>query len=124
MIKFSAKCLIIIPIITGTVTTKNIFKAIPSIEISFEMLSISKKLIELNIINGTDTTLTKLVTAVNDTESATSPLANFVITFDVTPPGAHAININPIASSGGNFNINARDNATIGSKTNWSSNKT
>ena len=117
-IKFSKKFLITIPIITGTVTTTNIFEAIPIIEISFEILSISKKSIELNIISGTVITLIKLVTAVKDIESATSPLANFVITFDVTPPGAHAINISPIASSGIGFNNNTMINATTGSKIN------
>ena len=35
VIKFSANFLIIIPKITGTVTTKNIFKEIPTREISF-----------------------------------------------------------------------------------------
>ena len=51
--------------------------------------------------------LIKLTTAVSVIESATSPSANLVITFDVTPPGAHAISISPIASSAGNFNSRA-----------------
>jgi len=38
-----AKCFIVIPIITGTVTTKNIFKAIPVMEMFFETFVISKK---------------------------------------------------------------------------------
>tara|TARA_B110000881_G_C18318330_1_gene385477 strand:+ start:321 stop:677 length:357 start_codon:yes stop_codon:yes gene_type:complete len=118
LIKSFAKYLINIPIITGTVTTKNIFKAIPSIEISFEILSIPKKLIELKTMNGTDIMLTKLVTAVSVIESATSPLANFVSTFDVTPPGAAAISIIPIASSAGVFNNFIKQKATIGSKIN------
>ena len=33
-------------------------------------------------------------------DNATSPLANEVKIFDVTPPGAAAINIKPIANSG------------------------
>ena len=60
--------------------------------------------------------LIKLTTAVSVIESATSPSANLVITFDVTPPGAHAININPTASSAGRFNSNAIDKAIIGTK--------
>ena len=38
-------------------------------------------------------------------ESATSPFANFVSTFEVTPPGAAAINITPNANSIGVFKI-------------------
>jgi len=87
-------------------------------EISFDTLSIPKKLIELKIINGTDMMLIKLIIAVSDIESATSPLANFVSIFDVTPPGAAAISITPIASSGGVFNNFINIIATIGSKTN------
>ena len=44
--------------------------------------------------------LIKLITAVSDIESATSPLANFVSTFDVTPPGAAAISITPMQALG------------------------
>ena len=62
-IKFSAKPLIIIPIITGTVTTNAIFKAIPVIEIS-DVTETPKKLAEFMTINGTDKILNKLVTAV------------------------------------------------------------
>ena len=58
--------------------------------------------------------LIKLVTAVNEIDKATSPLANLVNTFDVTPPGAAAIIINPIAIGAGKFNIKATPNATIG----------
>ena len=35
--------------------------------------------------------LMMLITAVNVTDKATSPFANFVKTFDVIPPGAAAI---------------------------------
>ena len=52
-IKFSANFLIIIPRITGTVTTKNIFSAIPIIEIFFEIFVISNKSADLKIIKGT-----------------------------------------------------------------------
>mgnify|MGYP007000121508 len=37
----------------------------------------------------------KLVTAVKEMDKATSPLANFVKTFEVTPPGAAAIIMRP-----------------------------
>ena len=42
--------------------------------------------------------LIKLITAVKEIDKATSPLANFVNTFDVTPPGAAAIIIKPTAN--------------------------
>ena len=50
-------------------------------------------------MKGTDIILIKLITAVKDIDKATSPFANFVITFEVTPPGAAAIIIIPIAIS-------------------------
>ena len=49
--------------------------------------------------------LIKLITAVSETDNATSPLANFVRIFEVTPPGAAAMIITPIAISGGVFKI-------------------
>ena len=122
-IKFSAKPLIIIPIITGTVTTNAIFKAIPVIEIS-AVIATPKKLAEFITINGTDIMLNKLVTAVNDIDRATSPLANFVNTFEVTPPGAAAIIIKPMAIGVGKFNTNATPKATIGKITNCEKNPT
>ena len=51
----------------------------------------------------TEIILNKLINAVRDTERATSPSANFVRTFEVTPPGAAAINITPNANSSWNF---------------------
>ena len=63
--------------------------------------------------------LIKLVIAVKDIERATSPLANFVSTFEVTPPGAAAINITPNANSTGVLKIIIRKYAITGSKTNW-----
>ena len=71
----------------------------------------------MKIINGTVIILNKLINAVSDTESATSPPANFVRTFEVTPPGAAAINITPKAISVGTFKIIISRYATIG-KTN------
>ena len=58
-IKFSAKTLIIIPIITGTVTTNAIFNAMPVIEIFFETTT-PKNSAELMTTNGTDMMLIKL----------------------------------------------------------------
>ena len=49
--------------------------------------------------------LIKLAKAVKDIERATSPSANLVNTFEVTPPGAAAINITPKASSIGVFKM-------------------
>ena len=49
--------------------------------------------------------LNKLVTAVNEIDKATSPLANLVNTFEVTPPGAAAIIIKPMAIAVGKSNI-------------------
>ena len=43
-----------------------------------------------------------------------SPSANFVITLEVTPPGAAAMIITPIAISGGVFRIKINMYATIG----------
>ena len=62
------------------------------------ILSKPNKPKELTIIKGTVTTHNKLIIAVRDTERATSPLANEVSMFEVTPPGAAAIIMTPIAS--------------------------
>ncbi len=71
------------------------------------------------IIYGTETILIKLVKAVRDMERATSPLANLVNTFEVTPPGAAAINITPKASSTGVFKMTINKYPTIGRIINW-----
>ena len=63
-IKSVIKRLTIIPKITGTVTTKNIFVAILTIDISF-VISTPKKSAELKTINGTIKTDSKLTIAVN-----------------------------------------------------------
>jgi len=52
-------------------------------------------------------------------DKATSPFANFVYIFDVTPPGAAAIIITPTANSAGVFNNLIKTNAITGSKINW-----
>ena len=59
--------------------------------------------------------LNKLMIAVNETERATSPFANFVRIFDVTPPGAAAIIITPKANSVWTFNNFNKIKAIIGS---------
>ena len=59
-------------------------------------------------------TLSILMTAVRDIESATSPLAKEVKIFEVAPPGADASIITPIAISGDTGQIKTRINATIG----------
>ena len=74
---------------------------------------------DVKIIKGTVIILNKLITAVKDIDNATSPSANFVITLDVTPPGAAAMIITPIAISGGVFKIKINIYATIGRIINW-----
>ncbi len=115
--KFSAKALIIMPIITGTVTTSAILNAIPVIEISFEITK-PKNSAELITIKGTDMMLIKLITAVKEIDKATSPSANLVNTFEVTPPGAAAMIIKPTAIGVERSNIIAIAKATIGKITN------
>ena len=74
----------------------------------------AKKEEELKTINGTDIILIKLPTAVKEIDKATSPLASEVKIFEVTPPGAEAIIMTPIASSGDIGQIFIIINATIG----------
>ena len=74
---------------------------------------------DVKIIKGTVIILNKLIIAVKDIDNATSPSANFVITLDVTPPGAAAMIITPIAISGGVFKIKINMYATIGRIINW-----
>ena len=66
--------------------------------------------------------LNKLITAVKEIDKATSPLANLVSTFDVTPPGAAAIIINPTAIEVGKSINKIIKIAIIGSKINWHKN--
>ena len=101
--KLSAKDLMLIPKITGTVTTNAILIAIPVIVISLDISVTLSKSAEVKTINGTEIILIKLPTAVSDIYNATSPFANFVKTFDVTPPGAEAIIIKPKAISIGSL---------------------
>ena len=86
--KLSAKDLMIIPKITGTVTTNAILIAIPVIVIFLDISVTFSKSAEVKTINGTEIILIKRPTAVSDIDNATSPFANFVRTFEVTPPEA------------------------------------
>ncbi len=71
---------------------------------------------DVKTINGIVITHNKLIIAVSDIDSATSPFANEVNRLDVTPPGAAAIIITPIANSGAMGHIFTRINAITGSK--------
>ena len=68
--------------------------------------------------------LIKLIKAVSEIDKATSPSANLVKTFEVTPPGAAAINITPNANSIGTLRIIIREYATRGKIINWQTNPT
>ena len=74
---------------------------------------------DLKIMKGTEIILIKLIIAVKDIDNATSPFANFVITFEVTPPGAAAIIITPTAITVGKFNISTRMYAMTGNSISW-----
>ena len=58
----------------------------------------------------------KLIMAVSEIERATSPSANFVIIFVVTPPGATASNNKPTFNSIGIGKNKAKIKATVGNK--------
>ena len=73
-----------------------------------------KRSAEVKTISGTVIILIMLITAVNETDNATSPFANFVKTFDVIPPGAAAIIITPKAISGDVPRVFINMKATIG----------
>ena len=70
-------------------------------------------------MKGIVITLNKLIIAVREIDSATSPLAKEVKIFEVTPPGAAAITITPKAISGGSEIILIKIKAIIGSKITW-----
>ena len=107
------------PNITGTVTIKNMLRAIPSKETSWETFDPSINSMEVKTMKGIVITQSKLIIAVSDMERATSPLAKEVNKFEVTPPGAAAIIITPIANSGVIGQICIIINAIIGSKIIW-----
>ena len=118
LVKYKSDALKIIPSKTGRVTIKNILIAMPVRDIEPRAVSDTKP-IDIPKTIGTDITLNKLITAVSEIDKATSPLANEVKIFDVTPPGAAAINIKPIASSGCSGHTNIISKATSGKKINW-----
>ena len=80
------------------------------------MLESANSPTDVKTINGIVITHNKLIIAVSDTERATSPFAKEVNKLDVTPPGAAAIIITPIANSGAIGHIFTRINAMTGSK--------
>ena len=75
--------------------------------------------IEKPVINGRVITVKMLITAVYDIDNAVSPLASFVIMFEVTPPGHDANIITPTAISSVNPNSEIIINATVGSRSIW-----
>ena len=108
--------LTIIPNTTGTVTIKNMSRDILTKEIFGSTLDIPNRSTDVKIINGIVKTHIKLIIAVSDIERATSPLAKEVNKFEVTPPGAAAMIITPIANSGAIGHIFTRIKAIIGSR--------
>ena len=117
-IKLFANFLITIPKITGKVTTKNIFIDMPNVDIWLVVIEALSMFADLKIIKGTVIILNKLMIAVKDIERATSPFANLVKIFEVTPPGAAAIIINPTANSIGVLNKIISTKAIMGKKIN------
>jgi len=80
------------------------------------MFESAKSPTDVKTINGIVITHSKLIIAVSDIERATSPFAKEVNMLDVTPPGAAAIIITPIANSGAIGHTFTRMKAIIGSK--------
>ena len=107
-----------IPRRTGKVTMRNMLNAMPVSEMDSGKLVSPINPIDMARTIGTLTALNKLITAVRDTESATSPRAKYVRIFDVTPPGAAAISITPIAISMGRGQIITKIKPTIGKNIN------
>tara|TARA_B100001179_G_C18388466_1_gene316422 strand:+ start:390 stop:674 length:285 start_codon:yes stop_codon:yes gene_type:complete len=83
---------------------------------TFPVLAKPNKSKVAKTIKGMVKTDNRLIIAVRDIERATSPFANAVNIFDVTPPGAAAIIITPIANSGAMGHIFTSKNAITGSK--------
>ena len=98
--------LIILPLVAYLLII--ILKVPPEIAIGVMIIAAAPGGVTSNILtkfaNG-DVALSISLTAVKEIDKATSPLANFVNILDVTPPGAAAIIITPIAISGGTFKI-------------------
>ena len=98
--------LIILPIVAYLLII--ILKTPPEIAIGVMIIAAAPGGVTSNILtkfaNG-DVALSITLTAVKVIDNATSPFANLVNMFDVTPPGAAAMIITPIAISGGVFKI-------------------
>ena len=104
----------IIPNKTGTVTIKNIFIAMSDIDIEVVKVVSIKIFRDNKTITGIVITHKRLIIAVNEIESATSPLAKEVRIFEVAPPGAAAISITPTANSGDKGHIKTKIKAMRG----------
>jgi hypothetical protein len=102
------------PMITGIVTIKNICDAILNNDCPSLIPPMSRTLNDIININGTVITHKILFIAVKDIERAIFPFANDVKTLLVTPPGAAARIITPIANSGDKGQNITIINATIG----------
>ena len=107
------------PKITGTVTIKNIWNAI--LEIDWPSFNVPKSNIcnDISKIIGTVIAQRILFTAVNEIDKATLPLAYELKTLLVTPPGAAANIMTPIANSGVNGQNKTMIRAIIGSAMIW-----
>ena len=78
-----------------------------------------KKGVKAAVVNaGMPLPMLSVQDAVKEIDNATSPLANLVKTFEVTPPGAAAIIIKPTAIAEGRSRLSAMIKATIGNKIN------
>ena len=80
------------------------------------MLELLSRVTDVKTINGIVITHNKLIIAVSDIDKATSPFAKEVSKLEVTPPGAAAIIMTPIANSGAIGHNFTRIKAIIGSK--------
>lgn len=74
------------------------------------------------MISGKVKTVIMLLTAVSDTDNATSPPANFEKIFDELPPGEHAINMIPRNITGSGQNTRHRTKAINGNINNCPNN--
>ena len=107
------------PKITGTVTIKNIW--IATINKDCHSFKLPYPNIDNQIIKIIGTVITQriLLIAVNEIESAILPFAYEVRTLLVTPPGAAANIITPIANSGVRGQNKTITSATIGKTIIW-----
>ena len=108
-----------IPNKTGTVTIKNILRAMSKSEVPWFDRLVPRSDNEIPKINGIVITLKMLITAVKEIDNATSPFAKEVSILEVAPPGAAASIITPMAISGDNGQIETKMIATIGKIINW-----